>query len=114
MLGFDGFLGRGDALGDEAGLDGHVLFHAETQHEILHALAAEDAHQVVLQREIKARTAGVALAAGAAAKLIIDAPRLVPLGAEHVQAARLDHFIVFGSGLVLEAREDLIPLGSFG
>src|ERR1035438_1475022 len=52
------------------------------------ALAAEDAHQIVLQREIKARSAGVALPAGAAAELIIDAPGFVGLGAEHVQSDR--------------------------
>ena len=68
VLRFDGLLGGRDALGDEPGLDGHVLFHAQAEHEVLHALAAEDAQQVVLQREEEARGAGVALAAGAAAQ----------------------------------------------
>ncbi len=30
--------------------DGYIFFHAETQHQVLHALAAEDAHQVILER----------------------------------------------------------------
>src|SRR5581483_7143889 len=37
------------------------------------------------------RAAGVALAAGTTAKLVVDAARLVALGAEHVQAADLAH-----------------------
>ena len=75
------FLGGGDALADELGLDGDVFLHAQPQHEVLHALAAEDAHQIVLQREIEARAAWVALAAGASAELIVDAAGLVALGA---------------------------------
>ena len=35
--------------------------------------------------------AWVALAAGAAAQLVVDAPRLVQVGADHVQAAELRH-----------------------
>ena len=88
VLRFDGLLRGRDALGDQPRFDGHVLFHAEPQHQVLHALAAEDAQQVVLQREEEARAAGVALAAGAAAQLVVDAARLVPLGADDVQAAQ--------------------------
>ena len=53
------------------------------------ALAAEEAHQVVLEREEEARGARVALAAGAAAQLAVDAAALVALGADDVQAARI-------------------------
>ena len=56
---------------------------------VLIPLLGEDAHQVVFQREIEAGFAGVALTAGAAAKLIVDASRLVTLGAEDEQARRL-------------------------
>ena len=90
-------------------LDRHVFFHAEPQHQVLHALAAEDAHQVVLQREIEARAAGIALASGASAKLIVDAARFVALGAQDVQAAQRDHFIVLAVGLLLELAEELRP-----
>ena len=54
MLGFDGFLRGSDAFSDKTRFDGHVLFHAQAKHEILHALATENSEQVVLQREIKA------------------------------------------------------------
>ena len=58
------------------------------------------------RERIEARTAGIALAAGAAAKLVIDAARFVPLGADDVQAAERDHFIVLAVGLRLELRRD--------
>src|SRR6185312_2965148 len=93
-------LGALDGLGDHAMLDGLALFHAELAHEALDAVGAEDAHQVVLEREVEARRAGVALAAGPAAKLVVDAPRLVSLGAQDVQAAEGEHLVpLLGAGL---------------
>src|SRR5580704_7152064 len=58
VLGFDGLLG-------------------------LHAFATEDAEEIIFEREEKARGAGIALTAGAAAKLIIDAAGFVALGAKN-------------------------------
>ena len=110
ILHFDRFLGLGDALGDEPGLDGHILFHAQAQHEVLHALAAEDAQQVILQREEEARTAGIALAAGAPAQLVIDAAGFVALGGHDVQPAQRRHLVVLLVGLRFEACVDLVPL----
>ena len=52
----------------------------------------------------KMRGARVALAAGAAAQLVVDAARLVALGAEDVEAARGDHLVVLLGGLHLELR----------
>ena len=109
VLRFDGFLGLLNALGDELRLDGHILFHAQAQHQPLHALAAEDAHQIVLQGEIEARAAGIALAAGAAPQLVVDTPRIVPLGAQDVQAAQRGDFIVLTVGLLLVARQQRGP-----
>ena len=51
--------------------------------------------------------AGIALAAGAAAQLIVDAPALVALGAEHEQAAG-------GERLLLQARDLGADLGRRG
>ena len=42
---------------------------------------------MVFQRDEELRLAGVALATGATTKLVVDAARLVPLGAEDVEAA---------------------------
>ncbi|MND08110.1 hypothetical protein D3C83_305170 [compost metagenome] len=67
MLRLDGSLRGEDALGNQSRLDRHVFFHAQPQHQVLHLLAAEDAHQVVLQRQIETRRTRVALTAGAAA-----------------------------------------------
>src|SRR5260370_19659980 len=61
----------------------------EAVHQLADPLSrrAEDLHQVVLERNEELARAGVALAAGAAAQLVVDAPALVALGADDVQAA---------------------------
>src|SRR5207245_840808 len=74
------------------------------------ALAAEDAHQIVLEREKKARGAGIALAAGASSQLIINAPRLMAFRAEDVQAAERDHFVVLRFALLGKLLVDRLPL----
>jgi hypothetical protein len=79
-------------------------------HQRLDALAAEHAQQVVLERKEKARGARIALAAGAPAKLIVDAPGLVAFRAEDVQAAESDHFIVLRAALLDKLVVDRLPL----
>ena len=66
----------------------------EALHDVVDPVAREQAHEVVLAGEVEARLARVALAAGAAAELVVDAARLVALGAEHVEAAELAHLVV--------------------
>ena len=105
VLGFDCFLRGCNAFSDEARLNRHIFFHAEPQHQALHAIAAEDAQQIVLQRQIKARTAGIALASGASAKLVVDAARFVPLSADDVQPAERHHFLALLFDLVLDDGE---------
>ena len=95
VLALDGFLSAFDALGDHAALDGDSLFHAEGLEERGDPLAGEDAHEVVFEGEEEAGGAGVALTAGAAAQLVVDAARLVAFGAEDVQAAGFDDGVVF-------------------
>src|SRR5436309_12519811 len=99
MLGFDGLLRRSNALRDETRLDGYVLFHAQAEHEILHALAAENSEQVVLQREIKTGASGIVLTSRTTAQLIIDAPGLVTFGSQDVQSAECDDLVVFSFDL---------------
>ena len=74
-------------LGDHARLDGHVALEAHALHERRDAVAGEALQEGVLQGEVEARRAGVALAAGAAAQLVVDAAGIVPFGADDVQAA---------------------------
>ena len=62
----------------------------------LHALRAEDAHQIVLQAQEELRGAGIALAARTAAQLIVDAPAFVAFGADDVEPARGQHPLLVG------------------
>ena len=70
-----------------------VLLEAEPLEHGVHALGAEDAHQVVLQRQEELRPARVALAARASAQLVVDAPALVALRADDVEAAGVDRLL---------------------
>ena len=83
----------------DPGMDDRLaLLEAELLQHAVHALGAEDAHQIVFERQEEFRVAGVALAAGTAAQLVVDAAAFVPLGAEHVEAAG-------GERLLLQARD---------
>ena len=75
---------------------------AEAVEDLVDAVAGEQAHEVVLGGEEEARLAGVALAAGAAAQLVVDAARLVALGAADEQAAGLQDLLA----VLLDARLD--------
>ena len=57
---------------------------------------AEDAHQVVIERQIELGTARVALTAGTAAQLIVDAAAFMALGREHVEAAGFERLFLVG------------------
>ena len=70
-------------------------------HQLRDALGAEEAHQVVFERQEELRRARIALTTRAAAQLAIDAPRLVALGADDVQTADLHR------------RRSSLPSGSF-
>ena len=82
----DFFLGTFDPPADHLALDGLAFLHAEPGEHGRDPLAGELAHQVVFQRQEEPRGARVSLAASAAAELVIDAPTLVPLGPDDVQA----------------------------
>ena len=81
-----------------------VLLEPEPLQHAVELVGPEDAHQVVFQRQEELRMPGVALPAGAAAQLVVDAPALVPLGAEHEQPAG-------GERLLLQPRHLLADLG---
>ena len=69
--------------------DDLALLGAAPVHQAGDPVRAEQPHQVVLEREEEDRLARVALAAGAAAQLAVDAARLVALGADDLQAGLL-------------------------
>src|SRR5207249_3532089 len=83
-----------DGAGEEAVLDGHALLDPHAVHHRGDALASEDAQEVVLERQEEARSARVALAAGTAAEPVVDAPRLMALGAKDDAAAGGDHLFL--------------------
>src|SRR5205823_8241698 len=110
VVGFNLLLGVFDRLGDEAVLERDVLLKAEAVHQAGDARAAEAAHQLVFERDVEAGRARVALATGATAQLVVDPTRLVPLGADDVEAAQLaDELAVrldLGLDLVLDRFDD--------
>ena len=73
-------------------------------------VAGEDAHQVVFERKDETRRAGIALTARTTTQLIVDATRLVTLGAENVQAAQSDDFLVLFLDDPFSTGESLGPL----
>ena len=71
--------------------DGLALLEAQPAQHPVHALRAENAHQVVFERDEELGRAGVALPPGASAKLVVDPPAFMALGGQHIEAAGLDH-----------------------
>ncbi len=89
---FHAFLRLFHDAAQQAHLDGHILVGEHALPQGFHLLAAEQAHEVVFQREVEARRAGVALTGGAPAQLVVNAAGFVPFRADDVQAAQLAHF----------------------
>ena len=106
VLRFDLLLRARDGVGDHLVLDGNAFFHPEALHQTRDPVRAEDAHQVVFEREVEARRSGIALAAGASSQLVVDAAGFVAFGGDDVQPTEVHHVIVLGVGLLLERLED--------
>ena len=104
----DGLLRLLDRVREHLVVKRHVLLDLERLHHAHDALRAEQAHNIVVETEEEAALAGVSLSAGAAAQLVVDAARLVPLGAQDEKSARgLDLFGLGGGDLLVL----LHPLG---
>ena len=99
VAGLDGVLGPLDGLGHHLGVDRHVVGQGPAHHPV-HGAGGEQAHELVLERQEEPALARVALAAGAAPQLVVDAAGLVALGAEHVQAAELADLVALGAALL--------------
>ena len=91
VAGFDLLLRLLQRLVDPGMDDGLALFQAEPRQHAVEPVGAEDPHQIVFQRQEEFRASGIALAAGAAAQLVVDAPRFMALGADDVEPARPGH-----------------------
>ena len=86
-------------------LDRLVFGDAEAAHQPFERIRRKDAHERVLERDEKLRLARVALAAGAAAQLVVDAARLVALGAEQRKVRRRSLLLRTASGVAGIAAE---------
>ena len=91
---FDLLLRFFERLVDPGMDDRLVILEAERCQHGLHPVRAENAHQIVVERQEELGAARVALTAGAAAQLIVDAPTFVPLGADDVEAAGLQRLFL--------------------
>jgi hypothetical protein len=87
-------LGLGDRAVDDGVFYRLAFGHFQPLHDSRQTLATENAQQRILERQVEARRARVALASRAAAQLVVDAPRFMALGADDVQAAGGDDLIV--------------------
>ena len=92
----DLLLGGLDTAGHHPTLDRLSLLHAQSREHILHPLTGEDPHQVIFKRKKEPARAGVALATAAAAELEVDAPGLVTLRADDLQATHRANELAFG------------------
>ena len=110
MLTLDRLLCRLDAAADELRLNRDPFFHAQSLKQLRHPLFRENAHEVVFEREVEARGAGIALTTGASAQLIVDAAGFMAFRAENVQPANGGNLVVFLVGLFLVAAENIGPL----
>ncbi len=106
----DGVLGPLDGLADHLGLDRHVVLEGLAHHPV-HGARGEQAHEVVLERQVEAALAGVALTAGAASELVVDAAALMALGAEHVEPADLADAVALGLALRPVLGQELVVAG---
>ncbi|RIH77558.1 hypothetical protein Mterra_03757 [Calidithermus terrae] len=105
-------LGPLDGGGDHVVDDGLAVVEAHAVEHGDDAVGGEQAHEVVVEGYVEARGAGVALAARTPAQLVVDAARLVALGADDVQAPELlDPDLVGGAG-VAQAADLLHDLGA--
>ena len=74
------------------------------------APGGEEAHELVLEREVEATLPRVALTAGAATELVVDPAALVAFGAEHVEAAELADVVALFGALGLELGDERVEL----
>ncbi|MCB1101132.1 MAG: hypothetical protein KDL10_02140, partial [Kiritimatiellae bacterium] len=75
-------------------LDHFAFLVAHAVHQFGNAFGLEEAHEVIFQGHVELAATGVALPAGTAAQLAVDAARVVALGTYNGQAPRFFNCIV--------------------
>ena len=89
--------------------DRNIIFHTEAVHQVTDTFTTKAAHQFIFQTQIKAADPRVAKTAGTTTQLVINAPRLVPFGADHTEATNGAHLFFIGFGLFPLLVEHLGP-----
>ena len=112
VAGFDLLLGIFDRAGQNLLVDRLVIGNAEGVHHVLDTFGAEQTHEVVLQRNVEAGFAGVALTAGTAAQLVVDSAGFMALGAEDIQTACRTNLFGCRVGLGLELAVQFLKLSA--
>ena len=106
-------LGALDGLGNDLVLDGHVVAHIGRDHHLgdaVHLVAAKQAHQIVLERQVELGLARIALTAGTATQLVVDTTGLMALGADNGQATGGKHALALGFAGLLGLGVELLEL----
>ncbi len=80
-----------DHLAHQPAFNGQGFVKFQAAHDHFHLRTAKQAHQVVLKRQVEAGRAGVTLAGGTAAQLVVDAPCFMALGTDNVQSTQFAH-----------------------
>ncbi len=89
----------------DPGMDDRLaLLQAELGQHAVELVRPEDAHQVVFERQEELGAAGIALTAGTAAQLVVDAAAFMPFGAEHEQAAGRERLLLQARDLFADLR----------
>ena len=97
-----------------SGFQGLVFFQPQTLDHGGDALGAEEPHHVVFQADEELGAARVALTAGAAPQLVVDAAALVAFRADDVQTAQRHDLFVLRVGFLLKGSKGfLIGLAGF-
>ncbi len=97
-----------DGAVDDGVVERLAALEAEALHDVLEVVAAEEPHELVVEGDVEARRAGIALPARAPAELVVDAPRLVALRAEHEQSARRLHLVIIRAPFLVLLREHFL------
>ena len=77
-------------------LDGFAVLHPQRSHHGADAIGGEDPHEVVFHGKVEAGGPRIPLAPGTASELVINAPRFVPLRANHPKATGPQHRFMAG------------------
>ena len=83
------FLRPLNRIGNHGGFDLFVFLQPHFFHEIFDAVPAENAKQIIFQRQEKLRTAGIPLASGTSAQLIVDTTTFMALRPNNGEPAQL-------------------------